>query len=84
MAKRIPHRELRNNSSGILREVQSGESFEITNNGKVVALLIPPPRVAGREVPVRPVSNLEPFGSITTYPGTEPTQVTMDELRGDE
>ncbi len=37
----IPHRELRNNSAAILRRVQAGETFEITNNGKPVALLSP-------------------------------------------
>ena len=38
----IPHRELRNNSSKILEEVSNGETFEITNHGKVVAVLSPP------------------------------------------
>jgi prevent-host-death family protein len=40
--KTIPHRELRNNSTKILRSVQSGESYEVTDNGEVVALLTPP------------------------------------------
>ena len=38
----ILHRELRNNSSKILEEVSNGETFEITNHGKVVAVLSPP------------------------------------------
>jgi prevent-host-death family protein len=37
----ISHRELRNESSRILREVQQGSSFVITNNGRPVALLRP-------------------------------------------
>jgi prevent-host-death family protein len=40
--KRIPHRELRNNSSAVLRQVQAGESFAVTNHGDVVAVLVPP------------------------------------------
>lgn len=40
---RISHRDLRNNSSEILRAVDNGESFEITNYGRVVALIVPAP-----------------------------------------
>ncbi|MFT4135014.1 type II toxin-antitoxin system Phd/YefM family antitoxin [Microbacterium sp.] len=42
MARTIPHRELRNNSSRILDEVRRGETIHITNHGVVVATLIPP------------------------------------------
>lgn len=37
----IPHRELRNNSTEILRRVEAGETFEITNHGRTVARLVP-------------------------------------------
>ncbi|WP_315583960.1 type II toxin-antitoxin system prevent-host-death family antitoxin [Actinomyces viscosus] len=37
----IMHRELRNHSAAILRRVQAGETFEITNNGEPVAILSP-------------------------------------------
>lgn len=43
MATTIPHRELRNNSAELLRRAAAGESFEVTNNGRVVAMLVPPP-----------------------------------------
>ena len=39
----IPQRELRNDISRILREVEQGEAFHVTVNGRVVAALIPPP-----------------------------------------
>lgn len=39
----IAHRELRNDSAEVLRRAAAGESFEVTNNGRVVAMLIPPP-----------------------------------------
>jgi prevent-host-death family protein len=41
MARSIPHRELRNNSSEILRAVEAGESFTVTNHGRPVAKLVP-------------------------------------------
>lgn len=37
----IPHRDFRNQSSEVLRRVESGESFAITNHGKPVAVLHP-------------------------------------------
>lgn len=38
----ISHRELRNNSATVLREVRGGEVLEVTNHGEVVAVLVPP------------------------------------------
>jgi prevent-host-death family protein len=38
----ISHRELRNNSAEILREVLAGEIIEVTNHGEVAAVLVPP------------------------------------------
>lgn len=40
-SKTITHRELRNESGRILREVQEGKTFIITNNGEPVATLQP-------------------------------------------
>lgn len=40
-SKTITHRELRNESGRILREVQEGQTFIITNNGEPVAALQP-------------------------------------------
>lgn len=37
MTTTIPHRDLRNNSSEILRRVAEGEVFRVTNHGVVVA-----------------------------------------------
>ncbi|MHB1548035.1 MAG: type II toxin-antitoxin system Phd/YefM family antitoxin [Acidimicrobiales bacterium] len=38
----ISHRELRNSSAKVLRDVQAGEIIEVTNHGEVVAVLVPP------------------------------------------
>lgn len=38
----VTHREMRNNSGEILRRVQAGEWVQVTNNGRVAALLVPP------------------------------------------
>lgn len=40
--KRIGVRELRQHASKWLQQVQQGESFEITDRGRPVALLVPP------------------------------------------
>jgi prevent-host-death family protein len=41
---RVTHREMRNNSGEILRRVAAGETIEVTNNGRVAAHIIPPPK----------------------------------------
>ena len=38
----ITHRELRNNSSSVLREVKEGAGIEVTNHGEPAAVLVPP------------------------------------------
>ncbi|MBA2504560.1 MAG: type II toxin-antitoxin system prevent-host-death family antitoxin [Thermoleophilaceae bacterium] len=39
--REIPQRELRNNVSGVLREVEAGESLRVTVRGRAVADLVP-------------------------------------------
>jgi prevent-host-death family protein len=38
----ISHREMRNQSGEILRQVAAGESIRVTNHGEVTALIVPP------------------------------------------
>lgn len=79
--RRISHRELRNNSSEVLRAVDNGESFEITNYGRVVALIIPAQptrldrlRAAGKtrpaELPLADLLDTEPL-TVSGGSGTE-------------
>ena len=37
----ITHRELRNNSADVLRAVEAGETIQVSNKGRVVAVLSP-------------------------------------------
>lgn len=37
----ITHREMRNQSGEILRRVEAGESVQVSNNGRLAALIIP-------------------------------------------
>ncbi len=38
----VTHREMRNQSGEILRQVADGETIQITNHGRVAALIVPP------------------------------------------
>jgi prevent-host-death family protein len=37
----VTHREMRNRSGEILRRVEAGESIQISNNGRLAAVIIP-------------------------------------------
>lgn len=84
MARTIPHRELRNNSSRILEEVRRGETIHITNHGEVVATLIPPPAAPPITV-VRPARRRGGWLDIVPQPlpPDVTTQDVLDELRDD-
>lgn len=84
MTRTIPHRELRNNSSAILREVQGGEVIEITNHGVVVAVLIPPHHHQPYEsMLVRKAKIKGGFSVPTGVRLDHPVQEDLDYLRGD-
>lgn len=84
MARSIPHRELRNNSGAVLREVKGGETLEITNRGEVVAVLSPPP-AEGPVVPlrVRRARRRGGFSEIRGVAPSLPSSEILDDLRGD-
>lgn len=83
MRRTIPHRELRNNSSEILRQVQAGETIEVTNHGEVVAVLIPPQHRPLRQLRVRKATRTGKFDEIPTVRRDESVQEALDDLRGD-
>lgn len=81
----IAHRELRNNSADILRRVQAGETFEITNNGESVALLTPIVRdrlaVLRRAGAVTEATRVD-FAALKRSAGVSSRDV-LDDLRGE-
>jgi len=83
MPRTIPHRELRNNSSAVLRDVQAGESIEISNHGEVVAILVPPGRRSPDSLPVRRARVRGGFATLHRIRLDRPVQESLDDLRGD-
>lgn len=79
--ERIAHRELRNNSSAILRRVAAGESFEITNHGEVVGVLSPPSRRGGGLQVAKEATRRGGWSQLPKRPVSRPTNELLDELR---
>ncbi|MGI8576961.1 MAG: type II toxin-antitoxin system Phd/YefM family antitoxin [Nocardioidaceae bacterium] len=76
----ISHRELRNDSSAVLREVQSGESITVTNRGQPVAVLVPVGTASDLRC-VRPAKQRPSFSGIGRHMIAEPSAATLTELR---
>ena len=83
MVNVIPHRELRNRSSAVLRDVQAGESFEITNHGEVVAVLCPPAQAMGEGLRIRAATRRGGFSTLPRAALDHDLQETLDDLRGE-
>ena len=81
-------RELRQRASELLRRVEGGESIEITNRGRPVAVLAP--------LPENPLERLRASGDLQASerdladlplplpPGSEPPSALLARLRRDE
>ena len=89
---RVGVRELRQNASAVLRRVLAGESIEITQRGRPVALLIPLPEptdvverliAEGRARPAKGnLLDLPP--PLKPQPGTMLPSEALAELRAEE
>ena len=81
MVERLAHRDLRNRSAEVLRDVASGATYEITNHGQVVAVLAP----AGSRVDlqVRPARVERRFSTLTRLRRSDSASDAIDDLRGD-
>ncbi|HEX5853564.1 MAG TPA: type II toxin-antitoxin system prevent-host-death family antitoxin [Solirubrobacteraceae bacterium] len=83
----VTHREMRNQSGDILRRVADGETIQVTNNGLVAALIVPPDTdpladlVSRGQVRVarNPTSSLR---SIVRRKGTVDSQAIVADVRG--
>jgi len=84
-------RELRQRASELLRRVEAGETIEVTERGRPVALLTPVPeagplerlRAAG-EVSAASGGQAELPAPLPLAPGQEPPSVVLERLRRDE
>jgi prevent-host-death family protein len=84
MPRTIPHRELRNNSSAVLRDVRAGETLTITNHGEVVAVLMPPPDSSRTpSLRMRKAVTRGGFSRLASVEIDHPIQQSLDELRGE-
>ncbi|MCL1897373.1 MAG: type II toxin-antitoxin system prevent-host-death family antitoxin [Micrococcales bacterium] len=81
----IPQRDLRNRSGEILRRAQAGESFAITTNGQVTALLSSPESAlaANERQPIRSAVPDLDWDAIPLTEAQESVQAMLDDLRGD-
>jgi prevent-host-death family protein len=83
----VTHREMRNQSGDILRRVAAGETIQVTNNGRVAALIVPPATdrlvdlVSRGQVRVapHPTSSLR---SIVRRKSTADSQAIVADVRG--
>ena len=89
--KQVGVRELRQQASQWLRRVAAGESFEVTDRGRPVALLVPVPEREGIEALVasgraRPgEGHLTQLGPPLPLPeGARPPSEVLERLRADE
>lgn len=89
--RQVSIRELRQNASIWLREVQSGVSFEITDRGRPVALLVPMPREnvierLTREGRLSPSEGdlLDLGPPLAAKPGVPLPSAILERLRADE
>jgi prevent-host-death family protein len=89
--EQIGVRELRQHASRWLRRVAAGESFEVTDRGRPVALLVPTPRDEGLDALVaagrarRGEGHLSELGPPLPLPkgAPRPSEV-LERLRADE
>jgi prevent-host-death family protein len=80
-AERLAHRDLRNRSAEILRDVAAGATYEITNHGDVVAVLSPPE--PGSSMRIRRPKVRGGFSQLKRLRRDTSAQEILDELRGD-
>ncbi len=89
---RVGIRELRQNASAVLRRVIDGETVEVTQRGRPVALIVPLPReddvvdrlvAQGLATPAKgDMTELPP--PIKLRPGSKLPSEILEELRSDE
>ena len=82
MVERIAHRDLRNRSAEILRNVAARHTYEVTNHGVVVAILSAPSDTL-TPLGLRPAKRRGGWSEIKPVHVEERLQDALDELRED-
>ncbi|BBH17950.1 hypothetical protein Back2_22370 [Nocardioides baekrokdamisoli] len=77
----LSQRELRNNSAQVLRDVEAGQSFIITNHGRPVGRLVPIQEL-GLPIAV-PANPIRPATEIVGHKVDRSSAEILDELRAD-
>jgi prevent-host-death family protein len=77
----VSHREFRNRSGEVLRAVEAGESFTITNDGVPVARLVPVSDSTPELRRVRSRRRQGGFSELLRVELEEPVQASLDALR---
>lgn len=79
----ISQRELRNDSAEIMRALGRGESFRLTNRGRVVGRVVPDSAPELDNLVVRPARRGMDFSDLEPISSQESTEAVLRELRGD-
>jgi prevent-host-death family protein len=77
--EKLAHRDLRNRSAEVLREVAAGATYEITDHGEIVAVLSPPSSSAN--VRIRKPKVRGGFSQLPRVRRDRPVQEVLDDLR---
>ncbi len=85
--ERIGVRELRQHASRYLDRVKSGETVEVTERGRLVALLVPPTAAQGARDRLVAQGRLIPATGALRFPrrvtAPEPTGAVLDDIRAE-
>jgi prevent-host-death family protein len=82
MTEAISQRELRNNSGEVLRRVEAGESYIVTNHGRPVARLVPIEQELGLRV-AKPATRRFDIAWIDPVILEISSEELLDDLRAD-
>ena len=78
----ITHRQLRNDSAAVLRDVAAGESLLVSNNGSVVARISPASESEPR-LPVTRPATVRGFDDVPLHDRPGDALAALGDLRGD-
>lgn len=84
----VTHREMRNRSGDILRRVQAGESFLVSNHGQPAAVIGPPPSGSALDELLRrgdaraALTDASVLGTVKAATSVASTREILDDVRG--